>query len=312
MKTSLVIMAAGIGSRFGGGIKQLQPVGPQGEIIMDYSVHDAIEAGFTDIIFVIRKDIEKDFREIIGDRISAACAERSVTVHYAFQDLRDLPAPFTLPEGRTKPWGTGQAVLACADLLDAPFAVINADDYYGKEGFKAIHEFITEDSEADDTKTNETANIPSLCMAGFILKNTVSLNGSVTRGICAMDENHYLTSLAETKNIVTDGTTISTDGRELSPDALVSMNMWGLPASFVPILKQGFVDFLGSLTNPLKDEYLLPILIGDLLKEGKVTVKVLQTKDEWFGMTYHEDIPVVIDAFKRLYAEGKYQEPLFG
>ncbi len=311
MKTSLVIMAAGIGSRFGGGIKQLQPVGPQGEIIMDYSVHDAIEAGFTDIIFVIRKDIEKDFREIIGDRISAACAARGVTVHYAFQDLRDLPAPFTLPEGRTKPWGTGQAVLACADLLDAPFAVINADDYYGKEGFKAIHEFITEDSETDDTKANTAANIPSLCMAGFILKNTVSLNGSVTRGICAMDENHYLTSLAETKNIVTDGTTISTDGRELSPDALVSMNMWGLPASFVPVLKQGFVDFLGSLKNPLKDEYLLPILIGDLLKEGKVTVKVLQTKDEWFGMTYHEDIPVVIDEFKRLYAEGKYQEPLF-
>ncbi len=303
MKTSLVIMAAGIGSRFGGGIKQLQPVGPQGEIIMDYSVHDAIEAGFSDIIFVIRKDIEKDFREIIGDRISAACAERGVTVSYAFQDLRDLPKPFTLPEGRTKPWGTGQAVLACADLLDAPFAVINADDYYGKEGFKAIREFITKDAAA--------ADIPCLCMAGFILKNTVSLNGSVTRGLCQMDESHCLSSLVETHNIVTDGVTISADGTELDPNSLVSMNMWGLPASFVPILKKGFADFLGNLRNPLKDEYLLPILIGDLLKEGKVTVKVLQTEDEWFGMTYHEDIPIVIDAFKRLYQEGKYKEPLF-
>jgi len=302
MKTSLVIMAAGIGSRFGGGIKQLQPVGPQGEIIMDYSVHDAVEAGFNDIIFVIRKDIEKDFREIIGDRISAACAARGVTVSYAFQDLRDLPSPFTLPEGRTKPWGTGQAVLACADLLSGPFAVINADDYYGKEGFKTIYDFITAEPENDGL---------NLCMAGFVLQKTVSLNGSVTRGICAMDENHYLSSLHETHNIVTDGVTISADGKELDPDALVSMNMWGLPASFVPVLQKGFVDFLGNLANPLKDEYLLPILIGELLKEGKLTVKVLQTKDEWFGMTYKEDIPVVIEAFKRLYEEGQYREPLF-
>lgn len=308
MKTILVIMAAGIGSRFGGGIKQLQPVGPQGEIIMDYSVHDAIEAGFSHIVFVIRKDIEKDFREIIGDRISVACAKRGVTVSYAFQDLRDLPEPFTLPEGRTKPWGTGQAVLACADLLDAPFAVINADDYYGKEGFQAIHEFIV--NEANDPAAAAT-DVPRLCMAGFILKNTVSTNGSVTRGLCQMDENHCLSSLVETHNIVTDGVTISADGTELDPNSLVSMNMWGLPVSFVPILKKGFAEFLSHLTNPLRDEYLLPILIGDLLQEGKVTVKVLQTKDEWFGMTYHEDIPIVIDAFKRLYQEGKYREPLF-
>ena len=307
MKTSLVIMAAGIGSRFGGGIKQLEPVGPNGEIIMDYSIHDALEAGFDKIIFIIRHDIEKDFRDVIGDRIEEICAGKNVEVCYAFQDLQDIPDGFSVPEDRTKPWGTGQAVLACKDLIKEPFIVINADDYYGKEAFVKIHDFL-------QGYTPEKAN--EFCMAGFILKNTLSENGGVTRGICQLDENGYLTGVNETSNIVKteDGAAVNEDGTLMPVDAMsyVSMNMWGLTPEFVGMLEKGFVEFFEKMDgNEAKAEYLLPIYIDELLKAGKVTVKVLGTDDRWFGVTYKEDKAVVVESFRKLIEAGVYNKELF-
>lgn len=299
MKTSLVIMAAGIGSRFGGGIKQLAPVGLNGEIIMDYSIHDAIEAGFNKIIFVIRRDIEKDFMEIIGNRIEKMCAAHGVEVAYAFQSLDDIPGE--LPEGRTKPWGTGQAVLAARDVIDTPFVVLNADDYYGKEAFVRLHDYLC--NEAKD----------EFCMAGFKLKNTLSENGSVTRGICQVNEDMFLTEVVETTDIVKTENGASVNGKEIDADSYVSMNMWGLPQSFVKTLEDGFKDFFKEdvPSNPMKSEYLLPIIIGKLLQEGKVTVKVLESSDKWFGVTYAEDKDYVIESFKKLIEDGVYKEELF-
>ena len=311
MKTTLLIMAAGIGSRFGGGIKQLEPVGLHGEIIMDYSIHDALKAGFNKLIFVIRRDIEEEFREVIGNRIEKLCRELNVEVDYGFQALEDLPAGFQAPEGRTKPWGTGQAVLAAKNLIHEPFMVINADDYYGKEAFQKIHDYLE--------------NVPdaySFCMAGFVLKNTLSENGGVTRGICKVDENGYLTDVEETSNIVktkeigADGKVMAgaaADGRPVDPDSYVSMNMWGFTPEFMSLLEEGFVDFLNNEAkeNPLKAEYLVPVYIGRLLREGKVSVKVLETKDTWFGVTYKEDKAFVAESFRKLIQDGVYQEELF-
>ena len=282
MDTTLLIMAAGIGSRFGGGIKQLEPVDEQGHIIMDYSIHDAIEAGFNKVIFIIRKDIEEEFREVIGSRISAICAEHNVTVDYAFQDINDIPGE--LPAGRTKPWGTGQAVLSAKDLLTTPFIVINADDYYGKEGFKAVHTYLVEGGKS--------------CMAGFVLKNTLSDNGGVTRGICKMDADHNLTEA---------------DGVKLDTESLVSMNMWGLTPDFLQTLEKGFAEFFKEEVpaNPLKAEYLIPIYIGELLKKDQMSVKVLRTNDTWYGMTYHEDVAAVKESFRQMLADGVYKEELF-
>ena len=303
MKTTLLIMAAGIGSRFGGGIKQLAPVGPNGEIIMDYSIHDAIKAGFNKVVFIIRKDIEADFREIIGNRIEAMCAAHGVEVGYAFQSLDKLPAGYEVPEGRTKPWGTGQAVLVAKDLLTEPFAVINADDYYGKEAFKQLHTYLTTEAKGTD-----------FCMAGFQLKNTLSDNGGVTRGVCKVDDKGYLTDVVETSNIVKTPTGAAVEGVEINPESYVSMNMWGLRPAFMEILEQGFVEFFQTAAkeNPLKAEYLLPIYIGQLLRESKVTVQVLGTGDKWFGVTYREDKPAVVESFRRLIADGVYSVPLFG
>ena len=297
MDTTLLIMAAGIGSRFGGGIKQLEPVDEQGHIIMDYSIHDAIEAGFNKVIFIIRKDIEEEFREVIGSRISAICAEHNVTVDYAFQDINDIPGE--LPEGRTKPWGTGQAVLAAKDLITTPFIVINADDYYGKEGFKAVHNYLVEGGKS--------------CMAGFVLKNTLSDNGGVTRGICRMDADHNLTEVDETKNIVKTVDGAEADGVKLDVDSLVSMNMWGLTPDFLQTLEKGFAEFFKEEVpaNPLKAEYLIPIYIGELLKKNQMSVKVLRTNDTWHGMTYHEDVAAVKESFRQMLAEGVYREELF-
>lgn len=297
MDTTLLIMAAGIGSRFGGGIKQLEPVDEQGHIIMDYSIHDAIEAGFNKVIFIIRKDIEEEFREVIGSRISAICAEHNVTVDYAFQDINDIPGE--LPEGRTKPWGTGQAVLAAKDLITTPFIVINADDYYGKEGFKAVHNYLVEGGKS--------------CMAGFVLKNTLSDNGGVTRGICRMDADHNLTEVDETKNIVKTVDGAEADGVKLDVDSLVSMNMWGLTPDFLQTLEKGFAEFFEKEVpaNPLKAEYLIPIYIGELLKKDQMSVKVLRTNDTWYGMTYHEDVAAVKESFRQKLAEGVYKEDLF-
>lgn len=297
MDTTLLIMAAGIGSRFGGGIKQLEPVDEQGHIIMDYSIHDAIEAGFNKVIFIIRKDIEEEFREVIGSRISAICAEHNVTVDYAFQDINDIPGE--LPAGRTKPWGTGQAVLSARDLITTPFIVINADDYYGKEGFKAVHTYLVEGGKS--------------CMAGFVLKNTLSDNGGVTRGICKMDADHNLTEVVETKNIVKIADGAAADGVKLDTESLVSMNMWGLTPDFLQTLEKGFAEFFKEEVpaNPLKAEYLIPIYIGELLKKDQMSVKVLRTNDTWYGMTYHEDVAAVKESFRQMLAEGVYKEELF-
>lgn len=308
MKTSLVIMAAGIGSRFGGGIKQLAPVGRNGEIIMDYSIHDAIEAGFNKIIFIIRKDIEDAFKEAIGDRIEKICDSLGVEIAYAYQELGNLPEGVELPTDRTKPWGTGQAVLACKDVLHEPFAVINADDYYGKEAFVKLHDFL-------EGYTPEKAD--EYCMAGFILKNTLSENGAVTRGVCETNAEEYLTAVHETSNIVktADGAAVDNDGEKtaIDPESYVSMNMWGLTPEFVQILDDGFKEFFETMGDKdvLKAEYLLPIYIDELLQAGKVSVKVLDSHDKWFGVTYKEDKDYVVESFGKLIDAGVYAEDLF-
>ncbi|MGN1116767.1 MAG: sugar phosphate nucleotidyltransferase, partial [Candidatus Ornithomonoglobus sp.] len=282
----------------------LAPVGPTGEIIMDYSVHDAIKAGFNKIVFIIRKDIEKDFREIIGSRIEKICGKLGVEVAYAFQAIDALPQGQTVPEGRTKPWGTGQAVLAAKDVISEPFAVLNADDYYGKEAFVKIHDYLV----------NYTPDKPmDFCMAGFILKNTLSENGGVTRGICKVDENGNLTEVVETTDIEKTADGAAVNGAAVDADSHVSMNMWGLTPEFLDVLEDGFVDFFKEKVpqNPLKAEYLIPIFIGELLEAGKVNVKMLETHDTWFGVTYAQDKPVVIESFKKLIENGEYNADLY-
>ena len=308
MKTTLVIMAAGIGSRFGGGIKQLAPVGLNGEIIMDYSIHDAIEAGFNKIVFIIRKDIKDAFKEVIGDRIEKICKDLDVEIAYAYQELSELPEGVELPEGRTKPWGTGQAVLACKEVLHEPFAVINADDYYGKEAYVKVHDYLVQDHPQDGPM--------HICMAGFRLGNTLSDNGSVTRGVCHIEDGK-LVGVTETHNIfkTADGAeTRNDDGtaEALDTKSLVSMNMWGLTPEFMEILEKGFIEFLGGIKEgDIKKEYLLPELIDQLIHSGKAAVDVLETKDEWFGVTYQEDKASVQAAFKKLTDDGVYPEGLY-
>ena len=304
--TALVIMAAGIGSRFGGGIKQLEPVGPNGEIIMDYSIHDAMEAGFNKVIFIIRRDLEKDFKEIIGHRI-----EKLLPVEYAYQELEDLPAGYEVTPGRTKPWGTGQAVLSVKGMVDGPFLVINADDYYGREGFRRIHDYMAEHMDSQ-------SEIYDICMGGFVLSNTLSDNGTVTRGVCQVDEEGYLTNVTETYNIQMkeDGLHATDESGApvtISPSQPVSMNMWGLPASFVHELEKGFPVFLDNLKEgDIKSEYLLPKIIDNLVQNKKARVTVLDTPDKWFGVTYREDKQAVTDAIRGLIESGVYEEKLFG
>lgn len=305
-ETALVIMAAGIGSRFGGGIKQLEPVGPGGEIIMDYSIYDALEAGFDKIIFIIRKDLEKDFREVIGNRI-----EKIAKVEYAFQELADLPAGFSVPEGRKKPWGTGQAVLSTKGLITGPFLVINADDYYGKEGFRKIHDYMV-------NEMDENGEVYDMCMGGFILRNTLSDNGTVTRGVCQLNGDGTLKNVTETYEIRMreDGTMEAQNEQgepvQVQPDQHVSMNMWGLPAAFLDELEKGFPQFLSELKEgDIKSEYLLPKIIDKLVENGRAKVTVLETRDKWFGVTYKEDKETVVAAIRKLNADGVYPEKLF-
>ena len=300
-KATLVVMAAGIGSRFGGGIKQLEPVGPNGEIIMDYSIYDAMEAGFDKVVFVIRKDLEKDFREIIGNRI-----EKKVEVAYAFQEVDDIPEAFKEKFAeRTKPWGTGQAILCCKDVVEEPFLVINADDYYGKEAYVEAYKELT--------ALEKRADKMQISMVGFVLKNTLSENGGVTRGVCKVDDNQMLTEIVETSNIVktVNGAAVAEDGVEkpIDADTPVSMNMWGLRPEFFEILEKGFAEFVAAQEEGnLKGEYLLPTIIGDLLKEEKVEVKVLKSHDKWFGVTYKEDKELVVNEVKALVEKGLYPE----
>ena len=301
MGCTLVIMAAGLGSRFKGGIKQLEPFGPNGEIIMDYSIYDAVEAGFDKVVFIIREDIRKAFDEMIGNRIS-----KYVKVDYVYQELTCLPEGFSLPEGRVKPWGHGHAVCCCKGIVNEPFAVINADDFYGKEAFVKLHDFLVEDH--DDDKI-------SLAMAGFVLKNTLSDFGSVNRGVCKIDENNMLEDVVETYNIrrEADGKVYSgeNESNELSENCYVSMNMWGCPVKFIDRINELFVEFLKKNQNNIKAEFLLPEGIDYMIKHDEATCELLESNDKWFGVTYAEDKPSVKNAIAKLIEDGVYPEKLW-
>lgn len=296
----LVIMAAGMGSRYGG-LKQIDPVDEQGHIIMDFSVYDAMRAGFKKVVFVIKKENEDLFREVIGNRVS-----EKIEVAYVHQNLDALPEGYSVPADRVKPWGTGHAVLCAYDAVEgAPFAVINADDYYGKDAFKLIYDYLS--SHADDDKYRFT-------MVGYSVKNTVTENGHVSRGVCQTDENHFLTEIVERTHIEKrpDGAAYTEDDgatwTHLDGDTIVSMNMWGFSAPFMDELKKGFPEFLDKAMaeNPLKGEYFLPSAVEKLLTSGKATVEVLHTPDKWYGVTYKEDKPVVMEAMQKMKEQGVY------
>ena len=298
METTLIIMAAGIGSRFGTGIKQLAKMAPNGEIIMDFSIYDAKEAGYTKVVFVIREAIEAEFKEVIGDRLS-----KVMPVEYVYQELEDLPGGYQVPEGRVKPWGTGQAILACKDVVKEPFVIINADDYYGKEAFVKLHDFLVSGN-ADKDKIN-------LAMAGFSLKNTLSENGTVTRGICVADKDGYLEKVIETTGIQSANGKIQCDNEEVSRwvtlDTMVSMNMWAGYPDFLQYIDEGFSGFLDKLNdNPQKKEYLLPNIVAELLEKRAASVKVLGTSDRWIGITYKEDIEPAQKGFSLMIEKDLY------
>lgn len=288
---TLVILAAGLGSRFQGGIKQLEPIDPYGHIIIDYSIHDAVEAGFNKIIFIIRHDIEADFRVAIGNRIEEKCGKNGIIIEYAYQELSDIPG--NVPDGRVKPWGTGHAVLACEGLIAEPFAVINADDYYGKSGFRKAAAFL------DEGKYG---------LVGYRLKNTLSEHGGVTRGVCSVADGK-LAGIEEIRGIEKTENGAEAAGRVLDPESLVSMNFWCLPESFMEVLKTGFPHFLAEMKDPLTSEYLLPEIVDGLLKNG-TEVTVLPSNDHWFGVTYKEDKPAVYRSFEKLIADGVYGKEL--
>lgn len=278
--STLVVMAAGMGSRFGG-LKQITPIGPNGEVIIDFSVYDAIEAGFSKVVFIIKKAIEHDFREVAGKRI-----EKMADVEYVFQELDKIPSGFTIPEGREKPWGTGHAILCAKDVVKTPFAVINADDYYGKGAYKLVHDYLV--------------NNRKICMAGYKLGNTLTENGTVTRGVCETDNEGYLTSIVET---------FSLDKNSGIPlDTTVSMNMWGFDTNLFAELEAGFDKFLGNLENPLKSEFLLPSIVDNMIKTKGEKVKVLTTDDRWYGVTYKEDVEPVKASIKKLVDNGLYSK----
>ena len=293
MKKTLVIMAAGIGSRYGGGIKQIEPVGPNGEIIIDYSIHDAISAGFNKLVIILRKDIENDFDSVIGNRIKGICKELDIELYYVFQK-HPLNDPESFPEGRKKPWGTADAVRTCNELIKEPFVVINADDYYGKTAFY---------------KAALLLDKGGYGMIGYHLGNTLSDNGAVTRGICEVIDGR-LSSIIETSNIIKTRDGAEANGHKLPLDCVVSMNFWCLPDSFIDELNRKFSDFVNNISDPIKDEYLLPSVIGDLVSKGLI-VSVSNTDDKWFGVTYHEDKEYVVEEFRKLYDEGIYSNNLY-
>ena len=294
-----VARPAGMGSRYGG-MKQLDPVGPNGQIIIDYSIFDARRAGFETVIFIIRRENDAAFRAAIGDRLS-----HLMEVKYAYQELSDLPAPFTVPEGRTKPFGTGQAVLSARELIDGPFAVINADDYYGPEAFRVMYDYLSTHPDTDKYQ---------YCMVGYQLKNTVTQNGSVSRGVCVADPEGMLESVTERTKITQEGGVIhftEDEGKswtELPGDTPVSMGLWGFTVSFLPEAQNRFVSFLEENLdkNPLKCEYFLPSIVSSLIDEGKAQVRMLHSADKWYGVTYKEDKPEVVAAIARMTAEGLY------
>lgn len=300
-KPVLVIMAAGMGSRYGG-LKQMDPVDENGHIIMDFSIYDAIRAGFEKVVFIIKKENEALFKECVGDRVA-----KKMQVEYVFQDLHNLPEGYIVPEGREKPWGTGHAVLSCLSAVDGPFAVINADDYYGREAFQIIYDFLT--THQDDEKYQYT-------MVGYYLKNTLTENGHVARGVCIADEEGKLTGITERTRIEkhADGPAYTEDDGEtwtkLPEDTIVSMNMWGFTSGVLQELNNRFARFLEEnlRKNPLKCEYFLPFVVDELLKENKAEVTVLKSPDRWYGVTYKEDKPVVIEAIKNMRSAGLYPQ----
>ena len=302
MKTCLTVMAAGIGSRFGKGIKQLEPVGPRGEIIMDYSIYDAIRAGFNKVVFIIRKDLYKDFRNIIGNRI-----EKKIEVEYAFQELDMLPQSYKGRWERVKPWGTGHAVLSASEQIHEPFMVINADDYYGRESFLKMHDYMVSNM-SSDKKTSPM----KLCMAGFELVNTLSEHGGVTRGICSIKDS-FMSEVDESFDVrLSDGIIKAKDRfgnpKEVPIDSYVSMNMWGFTPEIFNILKENFEVFLENLSpEDIKSEYLLPDVIGKLVHDKKAQVEVVKTSEKWFGVTYKEDIDYVMDSIRSLIKQGIYE-----
>jgi UTP-glucose-1-phosphate uridylyltransferase len=299
MKPALVVLAAGMGSRYGG-LKQIDPVGPSNEIIIDYSIHDALKSGFGKVVFIIRKNIEKAFRENIGSRF-----ENLIKVEYAYQELADLPSGFSVPEGRVKPWGTGHALLAVKDIVKEPFAVINSDDFYGREGFKKITDYLTADNRTEY----------DYCMTGFILKNTLSENGTVSRGVCKTDDSDGLVNVIEMTDIkrVGDAVVCNNYGKKetMTGNEYVSLNMWGMFPSVFEELEKMFVDFLKENINELKSEFYLPFGIDEMIKSKTANVKVLRSNDHWFGITYKNDKPDVIEKINKLVKNGVYPSNLF-
>lgn len=305
MKTALVIMAAGIGSRFGGGIKQLTPVGPHDELIIDYSIFDALEAGFNEVVFIIRPDLLDGVREMIGDRLEALIGKvpNLQKVSYVFQELTALPAGLDaeeLTKDRKKPWGTGQAILSCRGTVDCPFIVINADDYYGKTAFRQIHDFLIRHYDEQG----------HYCLSGFVLKNTLSPYGGVTRGLCSLDEQNYLTDIAETRNLIPTEQGAETNGIAVDPETMASMNIWGFTPEFLDGLEEDFRKFL-QMADLEKGEFLLPEIVGTRLHQGLARVLCLKTEDRWFGVTCQEDKAVVIREIRQLIDAGVYREDLW-
>lgn len=303
-KPVLVIMAAGMGSRYGG-LKQIDPVDNEGHIIMDFSIYDAKRAGFEKVVFIIKKAIEKEFKAGIGDRIS-----QYMDVEYVYQELDTLPEGFEVPEGRVKPFGTGHAILSCKDVVDGPFAVINADDYYGVHAFQEIYNYLTENK--DDEKYH-------YAMVGYILSNTLTENGYVSRGICEMDKDAFLTGITERTHIEQRDMGVQfteDDGQtweDIAADSIVSMNMFGFTASMLKELECRFPEFLekGLKENPMKCEYFLPSVVSDLIEEDKADVKVLRSEDRWYGITYKEDKEAVVSAVQKLKDTGVYPQHLW-
>ena len=302
-KPVLVIMAAGMGSRYGG-LKQLDPVGNHGQLIIDYSIYDARRAGFETVVFVIKPEIEEDFKRCIGERVS-----RSMDVRYAYQLKEDLPEGYSVPEERQKPWGTAHAALAARNVVDGPFAVINADDYYGPEAFREIYNYLA---------AHEDGDVYEYVMVGYLLKNTVTENGTVARGVCEETADHYLSQITERTKIEQGPPLRFTqdDGKtwtELPEDTIVSLNMWGFTRSFLDEAWKRFPAFLdrARAENPAKAEYFLPSVVSQLIGEGKARVKVLRSQDKWYGVTYREDKPAVVNAIAGKTKSGLYPDRLW-
>ncbi|MCR5507712.1 MAG: nucleotidyltransferase [Lachnospiraceae bacterium] len=305
-RPALIIMAAGMGSRYGG-LKQIDPVDREGNKIIDFSIYDAIQAGFKKVVFAIKKENEQDFRTLIGDVV-----KDHIDVEYAFQELTDIPAGESVPEGRVKPWGTAHAVRSARKVINGPFAVINADDFYGREAFKVIYDFLAE-------TPDQAGSVIKAAMVGYRLKNTLTENGFVSRGLCSTDENGHLTDIVELTHIEKrgSGAVYTEDGgasyKDISPESIVSMNMWGFPASFMDEISSSFERFIKKTVpgNPLKAEHYLPGVVDELLKAGRAEVKVLKSSDRWFGVTYKEDKPFVEQSIQQLKDKGVYPEKLW-